>query len=365
MTSPPFTPWPCAHFSDCPLASSWSPAFPKARLSGVGYDRTIMAMRALFMGDGLSQTYYQLRDYCFQQGDVTNANVLDLEFFYHILTHDLAFFLGHRRVEIQNAFPLTPKEFPGIDHLRASHFDFYRVLHPAILGYTTIESLTTSQKFRVYTSIESPPRRHETIFGRVMPVGLLPRKFTLKVVEPWDTIHSDHISDVLSVFQAQYEHFCQRFPTTTRQAFLKISAYHIYELIQAFELETALNQQLSVLGDTLSARTERFIFPDPSCMPKLTEIPGAQSVIGGDGTAIKDLVTAEICPQSPLPQTLREAILSRDKRTLEVTTFLDKAGTAFIQKVILPAIKGAKIIQRTEYLDRNATYRALRHISLK
>jgi len=353
------------HFSDCPLASSWSPAFPKARLSGVGYDRTVMAIRALFMGDGLSQTYYQLRDYCFQQGDVTNANILDLEFFYHILTHDLAFFLGHRRVEIQEAFPLTPKEFPGIGHLRASHFDFYRVLHPAILGYTTIESLTTSQKFRVYTSIESPPRRDETIFGRVMPVGLLPKRFALRVVEPWDTIHPEHLPSVLSAFQAQYEHFCQRFPTTTRQAFLKISGYHVYELIQAYELEAALNQQLNPLDDTLSARTERIIFPDPSCMPKLTEIPGALPVIGGDGTTIKDLVTVEISPHSTLPQTLREAILSRDKRTLEITTFLDKAGETFIQTVILPTAKGAKIIRNTEWLDRNACYRALRHVSLK
>ena len=98
-------------------------------------------------------------------------------------------------------------------------------------------------------------------------------------------------------------------------------------------------------------------------MPKLADIPGANPVMDG-GKPMTTLATAEICSKKSVDQILREAIISVEDKTIEVTLFMHDAGDKFISEVIEPAFKEFKTTQKTHILDDNEIYRSLRHLSI-
>ena len=363
MASNEFTPWPCTEFAQYPIDANWNDTYPQASLSRYRYTHILNATRSFFLKPELSETYHQLRNYAFQQGAFSNANALDLEFFYSALSHDYPFFLGHKQAEIHTAFHLDANKYQGMDYLKASHFDIYRV-ERALLGFAALQSLTNPSIQPAFVSFMEMPHVGDIIFARLIPIGLIPRALAFSVVEPWDTVDPKYIDDILATFRKQFEAFQAKFPDTTTRAFMKIAAYHVYESIQAKELIPHLNQKLKAVNDFLQARTVSYIFTDRAKMPKLTDIPGAKLV--KDGTEdIPNLATAPICEDKAIPETLREAIISREDRTLEVTLFMHDHGDKFIQETLEPCFKKAKTIEHRHILDDNETYRALRHLSLK
>lgn len=362
MDKSEFVPWPCCELSTYPLDSHWTDTFPMSKISRLRYMHIINATRSFFLTPELSDTYAQLRNYAFQQGRFSNANVMDMDFFYSMLTHDYPFFLGHKQNEIHSAFKIDEKKYQGMPLLKASHFDLFRV-EKSFLGFAQLQSLTNPGIVNAFISLSERPRIGDILFARLMPVGHIPRAFAFSAVEPWDNVNPEYVDKILPIFKRQHEAFCAKFPNTSTRAFMKIAAYHFYELIQYFELIPMLNQKMAHLNDKIYARTFSWIFPDPSKMPKLAEIPGAEAVEQGQDKN-PTLVTVPICDDKKVPQTLREAIVSRDNKTLEVTVFMQDAGNRFVESVLKPGFKKTKPIEKIRILDENETYRALRHLSL-
>ncbi len=356
-----FTPWPCTGLSHYPLDSHWTDTFPSGNLSKLHYENIKQMVRSMFQTPATAQTYAQLRNYAFQQGAYSNANRMDLEFFYNMLTHDYPFFIGDKQNEIQSAFNLNTNKYKGMPWLKCSHFDIYRV-EQAGFGLAQLQSLTNPGKVNAYISLFGGPHKDDIIFARVLPLGLLPQSFALSVVEPWDTVAPESIDNILSIYQKQYIAFCDKYPGTSHRAFCKIAAYHIYELLQAHELRPILNQKLAHLPDILSARTYSFIFHHKKDLIQLNSIPGAKEVTK-DSPDDSSIVTVSICDDKTVPQTLREAIVSTDNKTIEITVFMKNAGEEFIEKVFKPLIEKVKTIQSVHVLDDNEMYRSLRHLS--
>ena len=354
----PFTPWPCTELSSYPIDADWNDEFPTTHMTMLQYERHIGTLRFLFDSPSLKQTRAQLKDYCFCQGMLTNANALDIEFFHSVLSHDFPFFKGHLNVEIQNCFPVERKDYPGIGVLKASHFDFWTVESTPILGFARLSSMTRDMELVAYTSLDATPQRGDIIFGRLIPIGFLPRAMSWRIVEPFDTVSPKHQTKVLSTFQSQYDAFCQKFPNTSKAAFLKIAAYHIYESIQSLELTDIINGSLSAFGERLYARTFRFTFDDPAQMPDIATLPGALVV-----TDDKKLVTVPLTDNGLINETLRDAIVSHEGATLEVTTFIQHASDKFMRDAFEPLLDGISVIRQDVELDDNSMYRALRHLS--
>ena len=357
MTAP-FTPWPCTELSTYPLAQDWSDEIPSTHLTLLQYERHVGTFRSLYDSPSMQTTYAQFRNYCFCQGAVHNANAMDLEFFYAILASDFSFFKGHLGVEVQEAFPVDRKNYSGIGLLRATHFDLFEVKSTPILGFARLNSLTSDLSFVAFTSWEMTPKRGDVIFGRRVPIGFLPRPMAWQIVEPFDTIEAKHQTEVLSAFQSQYDAFCQKFPGTSKAAFLKIAAYHIYENIESHELCDLINATLVSFGERLSPRTFRFVFDEESPEFDLNSIPQAKRITD-DGS----LVTVPILDNETVHETLREAIVSKEGRTVEITAFLLHAVDRWMAEVVEPLFASHKVVRQTIELDDNATYRSLRHIT--
>jgi hypothetical protein len=357
-----FTPWPCAELSQYPLDSHWTDVFPASNLPKLHYENIKQMVRSLFQTPAMAKTYAQLRNYAFQQGAYSNANRMDLEFFYNILTHDYPFFVGDKQNEIQSSFSLNTKKYKGMPWLKCSHFDIYRV-EQAAFGLAQLQSLTNDSKVNAYISLFGGPHKDDIIFARTLPIGIMPQSFAISVVEPWDTISPDYIDNILSTYQRQYIAFCDKFPNTSHKAFCKIAAYHIYELLQAYELRPILNQKLAHIPDIISARTYAFTFHHKKEMIRLPDIPEAKEV-DKDSKDAPSLVTVPICKDKSVPQTLREAIISSENKTIEITVFMKTAGEEFIEKTFKPLIEKYKTIQSIHILDDNEMYRSLRHLSL-
>ena len=349
-----FTPWPCAELSQYPLADDWTDTFPMKKLSRLRYEHIKNAMRTLFMTGDFVRYNSLFRNYAFQQGEFTNANTMDLEFFYSMLSHDYPFFLGDKKIEIHTAFKLDPKKYQGMEFLRASHFDLFRV-ERATLGYCVLQSLTNPGIQPAFVSLRERPSAGDVIFARLMPVGLLPRFLGTSVVEPWDTVNPEHVESILEIYRRQYQAFCERYPDTSARAFMKIAGYHFYEAIQARELIPLLNNRIA--PDHVQARTVTYRFAHRRDVPEVAAIPGAKPVPDAPG-----LATAPLCD---LPmQTLPEAILSWDGLTLEVTMFMHDAGEKFLHEALEPCFAGEKPVRSDQLHDDNETYRSLRHLSL-
>ena len=357
-----FTPWPCVELSRYPLDKHWTDTFPDENLSKYHYTHILNTTRSFFLTPAMSDTYAQLRNYAFHQGAFSNANSMDLEFFYSILSHDLTFFIGDKDREIQSDFQLNDKKFRGMGHLKASHYDIYRV-ERAGFGLAELQSLTNPGKMNAFVSLFETPKKDDVLFARLMPIGIMPRAFAYSVVEPWDTVKPEYVDEIISMFKKQYQAFCDKFPDTSTRAFCKISAYHIYELIQAHELRQILNDKLKDVPDNLFAKTIRYNFTDKHPMIKLLDIPGVKPV-KSNGETIPDLVTASICDNKTIPQTLREVIISKDGRSLEMTMFMHDSGQKYLQSVVQPLIEKRKYIQEIHELDDNEMYRSLRHLAL-
>ena len=358
-----FTPWPCAGLSQYPLDHNWTDTFPNGNLPKYHYESIKSLVRSYFQTPAMAKTYAQLRNYAFQQGAYTNANTMDLDFFYHILVHDFAFFVGDKQAEIQSAFPIDNNKYKGLPYLKCSHFDLYHV-EKAAFGLAELRSLTDDSSVHAYTSLFSPVHKDEIVFARALPIGLMPRSFAMPIVEPWDTVSPDYIDSILAVYQKQYIAFCDKFPGTSHRAFCKIAAYHIYELLQAQELRPILNEKLAKVQDILSARTYSFIFHHAKEMINLNDIPGAKDVTK-ETPQNPTLVTVPICSDKSVPQTLREAIVSRENKTLEITVFMKNAGETLVEGTIKPMIEKFKTIPSVRILDDNEMYRSLRHLSLQ
>ena len=362
MGSRDFTPWPCLELSRYPLDKHWTDTFPQENLSKYHYTHILNAERSFFMSPSMAETYAQLRNYAFHQGAFSNANPMDLEFFYSMLSHDYPFFIGDKGNEIQTAFQMDTSKFRGLGHLKSSHYDLFRVERTA-LGLAELQSLTNPGKMNAFISFFNAPKKDDIIFARLMPIGILPRSFAYSVVEPWDTVDPEYADSIVSAWQKQYQAYCDKFPGTTARAFTKISAYHLYELIQAHELRPILNEKLSAVKDTLYSQTISYKFTDKKSMIKLQEIPGNRAVKGQNGN-VPDLVTVAICQDKSIPQTLREAIVSKDGRTLEITMFMHDAAQSFIENTIKPLLENRKYIEDIHVFDDNEMYRALRHLSI-
>ena len=358
-----FTPWPCTTLAQYPLTDDWTDTFPLEPLSRHHYLHISNITHTFFLEPSLADTYALLRDYAFQQGNLSNANPLDMEFFRSMLAHDYPFFLGHKKTEIQSAFNLSNKKYQGMPHLKCSHFDLWRVEN-AVLGFAQLQSLTNPGKSTAFVSFTERPKKGDIIFARLMPIGILARAMHYTVVEPWDTVMPEYVDSILAVFQRQFHAFKAKFPNATTRAFMKIAAYHFYELIQSKELIPILNKKLAPIKDTVYAQNMSFIFPDIKCMPKFSDIPGAKQLKDEEGHWI-NLATVPICEDNTIPETLREAIISRENRTLEVTTFMKNAAEQFVTQTLEPRFGKAKVIRKNHVLDENETYRALRHLSIQ
>lgn len=357
-----FIPWPCNDLTQYPLDEHWTDTFPQIHLPRWRYEYIQSATRRMFQQPEMNSTYAFFRNYAFQQGNLSNANMLDMEFFYNVLSHDYPFFLGHKRTEIQADVNFSDKKYEGLGVFRASHFDLYRVEQSAP-GFATLQSMTNPGNTRAFVPVTERPHKGDYIFARLMPIGIVRRMMAPSVLEPWDTVDPRHVDAILAVFRRQYEAFCNKFPETSTRAFMKICAYHFYELIQAHELIPILNDRLGAVSDFVHAQTVSYTFTDVSKMPRLASIPGAK-LVKEDGKEIATLATVPICTEKCIPETLREAIVSRDNRTLEVTMFMHDAGEKFLREVFEPLFKKAKIIQKIHVLDDNETYRSLRHLSI-
>ncbi len=362
MTGSEFTPWPCLELKQYPLSSDWTDSFPMKRLSRYRYIHVINATRTFFQEKEMLETYAQFRQYSFVQGNVSNANAMDFEFFYSMLSHDYPFFLGHKQTEIQASFKIDSEKLQGMDILKSSHFDLYRV-EQARAGFARLQSLTNPGILTGFVSLTERPKAGDVIFGRLMPVGLIPRALAFSFVEPWDTVDPSHVEGILETFRRQYEAFKEKFPETTTRAFMKICGYHFYEAIQARELIPFLNEKLKHLKDEVEVKTVSYIFTDPGLMPKLAEIEG-MNVINDGKKGTTWLGTIGVCEDRHVPETLREAIVTKEDRTIEVTLFMRDAGRNFLQEVFEPKFKKAKTIRKEHVHDENETYRSLRHLSL-
>lgn len=364
MKNQEFTPWPCSRLAKYPLREGWNDYFPSSRLSRVNYVCLTQAIQSLFLMPSFESTYSEMRDYAWQQGGLTNANAIDKEFFFNMLTHDYPFLIGHKGVELGTSFSLDSKKYEGMDHLRASHFDLYRVVR-SNLGVAELQSLLHEGQLYGYFSLTDYPRDGEYVLARILPVGMMPRRFAYTVVEPWDTIDPRFAEDVVRICKQQYLYFKDKYPQSDARAFMKVAAYFVYELIQSYELVEKLNGDLHRIGgmegEEVCAVTTRFTYPKASQMMRIDELPGAKFVVEGGETNF-NLATAPISADLSIPETLREAILSRESNSIEVTTFLKSSGERYIESCMAVLPHRDKMVRHTQYLDNNVTYRALRHL---
>ena len=362
MANTEFVPWPCVELSQYPLGGDWTDSFKMQSMPQFRYIQAVQGTRTMFQSPELASTYAQFRNYAFQQGAFSNANPLDMEFFYSMLSHDYPFFIGHKKAEVQSGFNFSDKKYEGLGLLRASHFDLFRVMD-ASFGLAVLQSLTNPGIQRAFVSLRDRPKKDDIIFARLLPVGFLGKMNIPSVVEPWDTVDPSNVDAIVATFRRQYEAFCAKWPDTSTRAFMKICAYHFYELIQCHELIPILNKKLACVSDFVHGKTVSYTFADKSQMPQIADIPGANPVMDG-GKPMTNLATAEICSNKSVNETLREAIISFEDKTIEVTLFLHDAGDKFLAEVIEPAIKNAQTTQKTHILDDNEIYRSLRHLSI-
>lgn len=364
MQTPKFTPWPCSQLAQYPLADDWNDYFPAERLSHARYVCTKEAVHSLFLTPPLAETYAELRNFAWQQGSLTNANAIDKEFFFNILTHDYAFFKGHQGRELASAFNLDAKKYPGLGHMRASHFDLYQVQR-SNLGFAELKSVLHDGLLHAFFSVSQYPRDGEYVFARVLPVGIMPRQLAYTVVEPWDTVDPRAAAAVVQACRDQFSYYKDKFPQADERAFCKVAAYSIYELIESYELIDELNGTLhkrqSTADDSVCAVTTRFTYEKASHVPAIDALPASEFVTE-NGKKCFDLATAPVVDDDRIPQTLREAIISREGHSIEVTTFLRKFGEQYVQSCLDALPHRDRMTQHTDYLDANTTYRALRHL---
>lgn len=362
MTDTAFTPWPCTRLSVYPLPDDWNDLFPQTKLSKLRYEGLKSVVQSFMMSPQMSSVYANFRDYAWQQGAYTNANRIDQEFFRHILVHDFPFFLGHKKREICADFKIDEKKYPGLPLLRPSYFDLYRVLRTG-LGFTELEALLHPGRYQTFFSPFDAPKTNDVVFARLLPVGFIPRTLAYTVVEPWDAIDEPYVEPILSQIRQQFDAFREKFPQTTERAFMKIAGYHVYELIQSFPLRDKLNKKLSKFNDEAIGVTVTLAFKKSSHVPAPADCPHAAPVLD-NGVPLPDLATAPLRDDGSLPETLREAIISREKNTLEITTFMRDAGQSYLSELIAALPKLAVFTQTEKILDANEFYRALRHVYL-
>lgn len=342
--------WPCLELKRFVLHKNWTAEFPKSRIFRTGYQKTCDSLRALFFDKAYDKIYDGFQDYCFQQGEYHNANSLDKAFFESVLYNDLIFWLGDKDREVRQDFPLDPKVYDCFGHMSASHFDVFTVRRRSPLGAVELESKTTGQCYKAWAGFIRPPQAQSVILARLMPLN-----FQTHVLKPWLTIPSDIVEDVMEEFIAELAAMKLRFEQCSAQSLLKIGAYHLYEAVAARirigEIQKICAQRQEI---TFNPRLFTYIFPNPAQIPKLSGIL-ALDVIDSD------LATCELLQDNALHKTLREAIVSRHERSIEIVGFLEQALDKFVCD-FESQISKTKFIKKVRHLNIHETYRSIRHI---
>lgn len=350
--------WPVSQLKNYPLDKHWTPDWPKKRASYVGYQKTMGSVRALAIQPEYEEMVGMLRNYCFQQGEEnSNASSDDREMFEDILANDFLFFVGDQDRELVQDFPLDPKAYDTFPHMKSSHFDFYRVERRGWFGAARLHSLTKDVTFNVKVPMINGPVAGEVIFGRVMSIG-----FSLRLTQCWIVVPSDIIDNVLRKFDEEFEAMKKKFSQLTKPAFLKIAAYHVYEYISGCMMIQRFEKGMPN-GIDFSPTITDYVFRSPSAIPVLDKIPDARSLEDDEPNSQHNIVTLCISDKKSIDKTLREAIISREGKKLEIISFIEPKDFDFREKIEkMFGCPMSQVIRNQRKLDVNETYRSLRHL---
>ncbi|MFA5625737.1 MAG: hypothetical protein WC966_11900 [Bradymonadales bacterium] len=342
--------WPCSQLKRYILDKHWQALWPKSRIYHSGYQKTVSSIKALFYDPAYESIYDNFQDYCFQQGTQHNANALDKMFFDSVLVHDLIFWLGDKDREIRTDFPLDPKVYDCFGHMKASHFDLFKVLKRGLLGAVLLESVITKKRFKAWAGFIRPPKPNTVIMARLLPLN-----FQTQLLRPWLELAPEILDDVLEEFYAELAHMQLKFPQCSAEALLKIAGYHLYEAIVSRQRIAQIQKLLSKEPDIhFKPQVYTYSFPNPAQMPKLDTLPNIKMID-------KELGILPLYHHNALHKTLREAIISRQDKTLEFIAFLDEPMQSFITQ-FEALISKSKYIKHVRSLNHHEIYRSIRHI---
>ncbi len=329
--------WP--QLKTYPLNDNWTNTPPKYRIFSPGYARVVATLEQLCWQDAVAATIETLRAFCFQGYENTSHS--DRQFYEHILTHDLLFFLGNQGHEIIDDLPIDPKLYDAISHMRSSHYDFYAVDPPNFWGRATLTSLTdTFEPRRINVKRSLLQRKPTIIYARLLRLN-----FAFTIVGPSLILKTEDTDHTLSTFEATYlsqqKHYGRQF---SKQAFLKMNAYQLYE---------------SIRQERLIAEIKRDLDPDPGFDPVLLHYPC--KIL--DEVNDKPILTLEVAPETHYEPLLTTHFAYRKKETITVISYIRKDREIFLNKLIKHFADIIVGEPQVIAITNDEVYRSLRHIT--
>ena len=344
--------WPARRLKRWPIAVDWEPEVLKKRIGPIGYQKVVGTVRALFSDRALSSVLEGFQDYCFQQGETSNANPRDRAFFYDVLTHDLTFFEGDKGRPIVDDLPIDPKIYDALPQMKGSHLDLFRVKRRSAFGGLTLVSLLTGEEAKAGTRLFKGPRVDERVLGRLVKIGR-----GLFLDDPHLSVSPPVAEAVVTAVLAEHAALSERRSGLSLKGLLKVGGYHLYEETVGRVLVEQLTKQLpsdlpfepQVIRHRL--RTGRDV-------PALESLAGAKVVDTGPGGK-PAIIVIDAFPNTNLPPTLKEVMISIEEREVMTISFLGGAAAEQLRSICEAMPVSA--LEDRESLSVLSVYRSLRH----
>ena len=344
--------WPSRRLKRWPIAPNWEPQKPKKRISPLGYQKVVGAVRALFTDPALGEVVLGFQDYAFQQGGSSNANPRDRAFFFDILVHDMVFFKGDKGHPVLEDMPIEAKVYDALPHMEASYFDLYRVTSRGMLGGVELESVLTGTKLKAGVRVFKGPKQGECILGRVVRIGR-----GLFLDEPYLKIAETDLGAIKGRFNEELRVTGKRVKGLNAKGLLKVAAYHLYEECVGLEMARELRARLEGLA-RFAPTIARWRVRKRRQLPDLGRLEGAQ-VAEEDEESGASIVTIDLAPGADIHLNLRQAMVMLEERELICLTYLESGRAALWREI--EALLPSSAIFEHEALTSTLLYRSLRH----
>lgn len=345
--------WPARRLKGWPVAVDFGAVSEKLkRIRMMGYQKVVGSVQVLFTDDTMTQVLGRLQDYCFQQGAMTNANPRDRAFFMSCLAHDLVFFEGDQGRPIVDDMPLDEKIYDALPHMRASHYDLYRIERRSLLGRVEASSLLRDARVEYQAGPFGGARVGDWVLGRVVSLGR-----TRQMMDPWLKLSESHANAVKKVFEEELEACRERHAGLRAESLLKVAGYHLYEEVVARMLWDELEAQLPA-GTALRPKMMTFTLAKRRDAPDLSKLSRAR-VAEEDEAGRASLVLVDLAPSSGIHRSVREAMVTIEGQEVIVVAFLAQGITELVGGLAESLPAGTA--RRDEALSPLEVYRSLRH----
>jgi hypothetical protein len=343
--------WPSRRFKRWPMDEELSLQPGRSGLGRLAYQKNLGTLTSIFVDPALAEVIARLRDYCFQQGELNNANARDRLFFEDTLAHDLVFFRGDQDRPLIDDIPIDRKVYKGLEHLHASHLDLFELVEKSWTGRVLLRSPLSERELSLrQVTFRHPGEGH--FIARARCYG---RQY--KLLGPRLPVAADLAAEIAEEFERELGAHRSRFSRLNRVSLLKVAGYHLYESAAGRLLRRHLGERLPK-GLVMRPLIERYKLSSRADFPAFEGLPEV-SVEERTPSGRPTLLLAKLGHWPGTPSSLEELMVVVDGREVLVLGFLDEDEQ--LRRSIAALMPKGSTCERGP-LSAQAFYRALRHL---